>query len=177
MPSCSRTPPIWCAASPAKCLAAAKSGGDQTLSDADVGHGSVKYSARRASGHSLLLEVICVRQVSERGARYFADRCRRLPNDIGDLRIRARALRVQSPDCDELDFAAAEGPPNKPCFWFAYVAVFFFASWTKGWETWECDEFPRARTSFERITADAHLIDLGLAQGVEDLAVEQLTPI
>jgi hypothetical protein len=26
----------------------------------------------------------------------------------------------------------------------------FFASWTKGWKTWECDEFPRARTSFER---------------------------
>ena len=25
---------------------------------------------------------------------------------------RARALRVQSPDCDELDFAAAEGPPS-----------------------------------------------------------------
>jgi hypothetical protein len=56
--------------------------------------------------------VICVRQVSERGAHYFADRCRRLRNDIGDLPIRARALRVQSPDCDELDFAAAEGPPS-----------------------------------------------------------------
>jgi hypothetical protein len=38
----------------------------------------------------------------------------------------------------------------KPCFWFASVAVFFFASWPKGWENWECDEFPRARTSFER---------------------------
>ena len=41
-----------------------------------------------------------------------ADRCRRLRNDIGDLPIRARALRGQSPDCDELDFAAAEGPPS-----------------------------------------------------------------
>jgi hypothetical protein len=39
---------------------------------------------------------------------------------------------------------------SEPCFWFASVAVFFFAAWTKGWETWECDEFPRARTSFER---------------------------
>jgi hypothetical protein len=34
--------------------------------------------------------------VSERGAHYFADRCRRLWNEIGDLPIRARALRVQS---------------------------------------------------------------------------------
>jgi hypothetical protein len=58
--------------------------------------------------------VICVRQVSERAAHYFAERCRRLRNDIGDLPIRARALRVQSPDCDELDFAAAEGP-NAAC--------------------------------------------------------------
>src|SRR5262249_46343667 len=32
----------------------------------------------------------------------------------------------------------------------AYVAVFFFTSWTKSWETWECDEFPPPRTSFER---------------------------
>src|SRR5262249_61786501 len=47
-----------------------------------------------------------------RGAHYFADRCRRLRNDIGDLPIRARALRVQPPDCDELDFAAAESPPS-----------------------------------------------------------------
>jgi hypothetical protein len=31
-----------------------------------------------------------------------------------------------------------------------FSCSFFFASWTKGWETWECDEFPRARTSFER---------------------------
>jgi hypothetical protein len=36
--------------------------------------------------------VICVRQVSERGAHYFADRYLRLRNDIGDLPIRARAL-------------------------------------------------------------------------------------
>ena len=50
--------------------------------------------------------------MSERGAHYFADRCRRLRNDIGDLPIRAPALRVQSPDCDELDFAAAKGPPS-----------------------------------------------------------------
>jgi len=56
--------------------------------------------------------VICVGQVSERGGHYFADWCRRLRNEIGDLPIRARALRVQLPDCDELDFAAAEGPPS-----------------------------------------------------------------
>src|SRR5215472_6651925 len=31
-----------------------------------------------------------------------------------------------------------------------FCCSFLFASWTKCWETWECDEFPRARTSFER---------------------------
>ena len=101
-----------------------------------------------------------MRQASERARRdCFADRCRRLRNDIGDLPIRARALRVQSPDCDELDFAAAEGPPSNfqalrlkpsPAFGSLLLHFSFFASWTKGWKTWECDEFPRARTSFER---------------------------
>jgi hypothetical protein len=38
----------------------------------------------------------------------------------------------------------------EPCFWLASVAVFFFASWAKREETWKHDEFPRARTSFER---------------------------
>ena len=31
-----------------------------------------------------------------------------------------------------------------------FCCSFLFSSWTKGWETRECDEFPRARTSFER---------------------------
>jgi hypothetical protein len=80
-------------------------------------------------------------QAIERGAHYFADRCRRLRNDIGDLPIRARALRVQSPDCDELDFAAAKGPPSNfqafrlkpsPAFGLLRLPFSFFASWTKG---------------------------------------------
>jgi hypothetical protein len=58
---------------------------------------------------------------------------------------------VQSPDCDELDFAAAEGPPSNfqafllepsPAFGSLLLQFSFFASWTKGWETWECDELP-----------------------------------
>src|SRR5438876_8659469 len=75
-----------------------------------------------------------------RGAYFFADRWRRLRNDIGDLPIGAHSFRMQPSNCDALDFAAAEDPawqvssiPHqaKPCFWLASVAVFFFASWAK----------------------------------------------
>jgi hypothetical protein len=39
---------------------------------------------------------------------------------------------------------------HKPKGIRSWIAVFFFASWTKCLKAWECGEFPRARTSFER---------------------------
>src|SRR6266446_3930932 len=53
--------------------------------------------------------------------------------------MRAIALTAPAPFVDQ-----HEGSPA------ASVAVLFFASWAKCEETWECDKFPRARTSFER---------------------------
>src|SRR6266446_777933 len=40
--------------------------------------------------------------------------------------------------------------PRCSAYAYASAAVFFFASWAKREETWKHDEFPRARTSFER---------------------------
>jgi hypothetical protein len=44
---------------------------------------------------------------------------------------------------------------HKPKGIRSWIAVFFFASWTKCLKAWECDEFPRARTSFERALLSA----------------------
>src|SRR5260370_7205890 len=52
-------------------------------------------------------------QVRERITDFSTDEGRRLRNEIGGLPIGSRALRVQSSDCDVLDFAAAEGPAGK----------------------------------------------------------------
>src|SRR5262249_41753544 len=69
--------------------------------------------------------------------------------------------------------ASSIPPQAKPCFWLASVAVFFFASWAKCYETWECDEFPRAQTPFERAlhvrtTPFASVGDILKAVGEED---------
>src|SRR6267154_4333654 len=62
---------------------------------------------------ALVFERIGTSQVSERITDFSTDQGRRLRNEIGDLPIGSRALRVQSSDCDVLDFAAAEGPAGK----------------------------------------------------------------
>jgi hypothetical protein len=61
----------------------------------------------------------------------------------GDCTRRARARIGRS------NFQAFRLKPS-PAFGSLLLQFSFFASWTKGWKTWECDEFPRARTSFER---------------------------
>jgi hypothetical protein len=76
--------------------------------------------------------------------------------------MRAIAFTAPAPFVDQ-----REGSP------VASVAVFFFASWAKCEETWECDKFPRARTSFERAlyvqtTPFASVGDILKAVGEED---------
>ena len=103
--------------------------------------------------------MICVRQVSERGATTS------LTGAFGCGMISATFQFGPAPfGCSRLIVTswislAAEGPPSNfqafrlkpsPAFGSLLLQFSFFASWTKGWKTWECDEFPRARTSFER---------------------------
>src|SRR5262245_55649936 len=62
---------------------------------------------------ALIFERIGASHVSERITDFStAQGCRRR-DAIGDLPIVSRALRVQSADCDVLDFAAADGPAGK----------------------------------------------------------------
>ena len=61
----------------------------------------------------------------------------------GDCTRRARARIGRS------NFQAFRLKPG-PAFGSLLLQFSFFASWTKGRKTWECDEFPRTRTSFER---------------------------
>src|SRR5260370_29844700 len=62
---------------------------------------------------ALVFERIGPSKVSEGITDFSTDQGGRLRNEIGDLPIGSRALRVQSSDCDVLDFAAAEGPAGK----------------------------------------------------------------
>jgi hypothetical protein len=62
---------------------------------------------------ALVFERIGTGQVSERITDFSTDQGPRLENEIGDLPIGSRALRVQSSDCDVLDFGTAEGPVGK----------------------------------------------------------------
>jgi hypothetical protein len=47
------------------------------------------------------------------GTQFFTDYQRRLRNDVGDLPIWSRALRVYSSDCDGLNLVAADSPSGE----------------------------------------------------------------